>query len=1008
MAEGSGVTIKVKLDADPERTVTIPISKADQGGATSADYSGVPANVVFNSGDTEKTFSFSATADDMDDDGESVKLGFGTLPAAVSEETTDEAVVSITDDDVPSVSVSFEQGAYTVAEGSSVTVKVKLSADPERTVTIPISKANQGGASNSDYSGVPVNFVFDSGDTEKTFSFSAASDSVDDDGESVKLGLGTMPTGVSEGATDEATVSITDDDETIQEQVAVQVSFEVSGYALTEGLTTEITVVLSDDPERSVTVPPSITNQSGTTAADYSGVPSSVRFATGETEETFTFTAVQDEDDENTEEVTLGFDTLPDSVSAGTPAQATVTIHDSLRVSFDASEYEAYEGGAGARVTVQLDRAVSLETVIPLTAEGMNGATGGDWTGVPQELTFSSGEQSKTFTLMAYDDNFEDDGEMVELGFGTLPAGVVAGSPSTATVELMNTEVPTCETAVWCTTVEFADSGSDDWNLIGLGLGYHASQDPYPQNSSLDDDSFTFPGKEYRFWSMFITQGVSPGTAPRPAYAIPERALFDISIEEMVGEKRKYRVPEDHYQDWVMYVDGIALPFTDVVSTNGGHFAWFRPDLQDLFAEWVDGEMYQVMIVEDPVSERPPPPVGAPMAPRYVRVMPGNGSLVVIWKQPLKDGNSEITHYRLQWKPKTGSWSDSNVVEEVTVQPFGGLSEVAHIIGGLSNYDYYTVRVIAVNDEGDSEPSDEHFGMPQEDWLDITDTVVNGNQLTITYERTLDSTSVPDLRSLWAMVNGGLRDVTSVSISGKSLILTLDELPKRPIRATDKVQFRYLMSPTGSPAIKDTDGNYAVSCDFAEPPAMARNETDPALLEPVTAQFTMLPASHSGPGSEVVFQVEFSEPVKVDMGPAFAFLLEVTGGEVTSGWWLDRDTTLWQIVLEPDSQHDITVVLPADRSCDTRGAPCASGERVLTTRLEHTIPGDAGTRGAQSLDRQGKSLGEGPEGTSKKAETQNDVDTAPAAPQNLSATGNEDGSITLTWDAPDDDSVAGY
>ena len=83
-----------------------------------------------------------ATQDTADDDGESVKLGFGTMPAGVTEGTTKESVVSITDDDVPSVTVSYEQATYTVAEGSSVTVKVKLNVDPERTVTIPVTKAN--------------------------------------------------------------------------------------------------------------------------------------------------------------------------------------------------------------------------------------------------------------------------------------------------------------------------------------------------------------------------------------------------------------------------------------------------------------------------------------------------------------------------------------------------------------------------------------------------------------------------------------------------------------------------------------------------------------------------------------------------------------------------------------------------------------------------------------------------------------------------------------------------
>ena len=42
--------------------MTIPIDKTDQDGASDADYSGVPENVVFNSGQTEKTFTFTAAS----------------------------------------------------------------------------------------------------------------------------------------------------------------------------------------------------------------------------------------------------------------------------------------------------------------------------------------------------------------------------------------------------------------------------------------------------------------------------------------------------------------------------------------------------------------------------------------------------------------------------------------------------------------------------------------------------------------------------------------------------------------------------------------------------------------------------------------------------------------------------------------------------------------------------------------------------------------------------------
>ena len=136
--------VTVTLNADPERTVIIPITNTDQDGASSSDYSGVPASITFNAGDTEVDINFSATQDQDNDDGESVKLTFGnTLPTGVSAGNTDEAVVTITDDDVPAVAVSFAAAAYTVTEGGTETVTVTLNANPERTVIIPITTTDQ-------------------------------------------------------------------------------------------------------------------------------------------------------------------------------------------------------------------------------------------------------------------------------------------------------------------------------------------------------------------------------------------------------------------------------------------------------------------------------------------------------------------------------------------------------------------------------------------------------------------------------------------------------------------------------------------------------------------------------------------------------------------------------------------------------------------------------------------------------------------------------------------------
>ena len=273
VAEGSGVTVTVELSADPERTVTIGLTSTEQGGASSADYGGVPDSVTFASGETSRSFTFRATADGVDDDGESVQLSFGALPARVSAGATSETTVSITDDDDPEVEVSFAQSGYTVAEGSGVTVTVELSADPERTVTIPLGTAEQGGASSTDYSGVPGSVTFASGETSRSFTFSATADGVDDDGESVKLSFETLPARVLAGATSETTVSILDDDDP-----EVEVSFAQSEYTVAEGSGVAVTVELSADPERTVTIPIGTAEQGGASSADYGGVPDSVAY----------------------------------------------------------------------------------------------------------------------------------------------------------------------------------------------------------------------------------------------------------------------------------------------------------------------------------------------------------------------------------------------------------------------------------------------------------------------------------------------------------------------------------------------------------------------------------------------------------------------------------------------------------------------------------------------------------------------------------------------------------
>ena len=440
VTESGSVTVKVQLSVDPKRTVTIPLTITNQGGATGADYSGVPANVTFQSGDTEKSFTFTADDDTDDDDDERVKLGFGTLPSNVTAGTTSETTVSIRDNDDPAVTVRFELEDYSVAEGDTVAVKVKLNVAPERTVTIPLTTTNQSGATSADYSGVPASVTFQSGDTEKSFTFTAAQDTVDDDAESVKLGFGALPTGVTAGTRSEATVSIADNDDP-----AVTVRFEQASYTVAEGGSFTVKVQLNMNPERTVTIPLTRTHRGGASSSDYSGVPASVTFQSGDTEQSFTFTATQDTVDDDDESVRLGFSTLPAKVTAGTTPRATVSITDdddpAVTVRFDLADYSVAEGDT-VDVKVRLNVAPERTVTIPLTTSNEAGASSSDYSGVPSSVTFQGGDTEQSFTFTAALDSVQDDAERVKLGFGPLPARVTAGARNEATVVITDDDAP--------------------------------------------------------------------------------------------------------------------------------------------------------------------------------------------------------------------------------------------------------------------------------------------------------------------------------------------------------------------------------------------------------------------------------------------------------------------------------------------------------------------------------------------------------------------------------------
>ena len=245
---GDPATVTVVLSPAPQNRVVIPIDDSGLDGASASDYS-LPSSVTFQSGETRQSFPVTAEDDAVDDDEESVELTFGRLPTGFRDGSRSEATVNLIDDDDPEVTVSFDRSTYGATEGgAAATVVVELSADPERTVTIPIDTTHSGGASPADYRGIPSSVTFRPGEQQKSFTVTAADDDIDDDGESVTMSFGTLPDSrVTEGRPWTATVTFTDDDER-------GVSVSPTTLTIDEGSTGDYTVVLTSRPTGDVTV----------------------------------------------------------------------------------------------------------------------------------------------------------------------------------------------------------------------------------------------------------------------------------------------------------------------------------------------------------------------------------------------------------------------------------------------------------------------------------------------------------------------------------------------------------------------------------------------------------------------------------------------------------------------------------------------------------------------------------------------------------------------------------
>ena len=968
VAEGGMVSVEVKLTSAPASAVTVPVTHTPQGATSSTDYSGVPANVMFSAGETSKAFTFTATQDTVDDDGESVLLTFGTLPPEVSAGTPTETTVTITDDDDPQVTVSFEQPSSTVAEGGTQTVTVTLSADPERTVTIPLTAAGQGGASNGDYSGVPASVTFDSGEISRTFTFSATQDDVDDDGESVQLGFGVLPTGVSTGGTATSTVTITDDD-----AAAGKVTLELTPATISESGTGNASTVTASIPSASsaaTTVTVSVNPADTTTLTGNT----TLTIPAGDTNSTGVVTITAVNDDAYTGNRTVAVSgTAVNSVGVTDPDDVTLTITDddaaAGKVALALTPATISESGAGnaSTVTASIPSASSAATTVTVSVNPADTTTlTGNTT-----LTIPAGDTNSTgvVTITAVNDDAYTGNRTVVVS-GTAVNSVGITDPDDVTLTITDDDIPAgCESGdIWCGTVAYADRFPSDAAGRKPLRWYHRDHD--------DQDMLEFVHNEVRYKVYSSSLGANPGggTYVRPPFHIPERSksLFGLGNLSATDPMGYWEMPNQDYLDWTLYIstnqDGATLeaklPFNEAKFCCGHKWRWYGLDLYELNYAWAEGKEYTLRIVEDPLADRTPEVMGPPLylEARGVQLR----SVLLRWVRPQvrNDGAPPGVSYKVQWKTAAGMWDTPTVSQNVYV-PRPGEEVPGWTIRGLTPGSAYDVRVIAVNEAGDSAPSNvlrvhtnepipapwqnQAANSPATGGPGIIGSLLAGETLTATTENIEDEDGLTGAVFAYQW----LRSDTDIEGAISSTYTMTDD------DAGKAIQVRVTFSDDAGND-ESLTSNALVSApllvipDEEETPESSESrEAQETAETPLTAAIHDAPESHDGT-TDFTFELRFSEEPKE--GFSYKTLRDhaftVTGGEVAGARRLDGDSDTpnirWEITVSPDSDDDVTITLPVTEDCDADGAICANGangangDKKLSNRLERTVSGPGG------------------------------------------------------------------
>ena len=292
--------------------------------------------MTFGSNETEKTFDVEAVDDSIDDDLESVTLGFEELPSGVFAGSPASTVINLDDNDEapenpesieeteqPKLTLRFgaaETRLTEVREGISFSLAVTLEEAADTDIHIPLLVEYTGGATAADVTGLPATLTIEAGELRAHVLGRMVDDADIDPDEGFTVTFGALPAGVEvHDLYDEARFLIVDNDSYPEIDVADDSAREPGPGAYTWLV---FRVTLSESFDERVRVNYRTVDGTARAGQDYEAQEGTLEFGRRETVEEVWVKVLGDDHDEGRETFTLVLSdpvnaTLGDNVAEG-------------------------------------------------------------------------------------------------------------------------------------------------------------------------------------------------------------------------------------------------------------------------------------------------------------------------------------------------------------------------------------------------------------------------------------------------------------------------------------------------------------------------------------------------------------------------------------------------------------------------------------------------------------------------------------------------------------------